>query len=431
MTATARRARDDRRRDVLAAAALLLVLAVLYLATASRGPAQVNDTRAATVASWSLGTRGDPALPSAWPPSHNYWGTTAPDGRVFVNRFPGVAYWAAPAYALASLGDQRPAPAHPFLVDRRPAGRMAAITAALAAVGLFAVLRTVTGRRPALLGAGLFGLGTSLWSVAADALWPHAPACLALAGVLLGWRRQRPVVAAAAAGVAVLVRPHLVVAIGVLALVAWRDRERRASAAMTAGAGLGLALLSAYSWWAFGTLLPVAGYDTAGHLGGLVDHSPWQTLRAFALALVGTERGVLRYSPVVAGALVALLLARRRVPGWALGSALAGLVYLFVQVRAVGHRGGAHFFAYRVTLEPLLLATPALVAASVAAVREHRWVGPVLGLLGLASVGIHGFGAVVGGIDATTTSRWEHIDRSVREAFGDRELGEVDLRPRP
>lgn len=285
------------RQDVGVAAVLSMVLAALYLATASFGPAQVNDTRAAAVGGWSLGTRGTPALPEAWPPSANYWGVMSRDGRTVVNRFPGVAYWSAPAYALASGAAGAAEPAHPLLVDPRPAAVTAVLTAAAVAGMLFLVLRTVTTRVPALAGTAVAAKGTSLWSVAADAMWPHAPAMLALSGLLLAWRRSHPALTAAGAAVAVTVRPHLVVALAVLAWFAARHERRRDALALTLGGSAGLAAVSAYTLWAFGTPLPVAGYAAAAHVGGLVHHTAWQTTRDLAAALVSPSRGLLTLSP--------------------------------------------------------------------------------------------------------------------------------------
>lgn len=403
-----------QRADTIAAAALAVLLAVLFLATASYGPAQVNDTRAASIGAWSLGTRGSAVLPEGWPPSLNYWGIEGPDDRVLVNRFPGVAYWATPAYAVVDLARDEEPPTHPFLVSAAPASATAAVTAAAVAVVLLVLLRGLTTRPVAVTGALVTATGTSLWSVAADAMWPHAPAMLALTGMLLAWRRQRPALAALCAAAAVLVRPHLIVVAVVLAVFAWRHERSRDAVALTLGALAGLLTLSLYSWWAVGTLLPVAGYDAGAHLGGLVRHSPWQTIRGVGLALGSPSHGLLVFSPVVIAALVAVARSWRRLPTWTLISALAGALYLVVQVRAVGHRGGEDFFAYRVSLEALLLAAPALVLAVAEVVRRSRWHAAAVVILALVSVGIHGYGAVAGGISADTVRAWERIDADVR-----------------
>ena len=403
------------RADTLVAVGLGVLLAFLFLATATTGPAQVNDTRAASIGAWALGTQGSVLLPADWPQSHNYWGVEGRNDRVLVNRFPGVAYWASPAYTVAAhLGDQEPA-AHPFLVPAVPASITAALTAAAVAVALFVLLRGVVSRPVALAGTVAVATGTSLWSVAADALWPHAPAMLALTGTLLAWRRSHPGLAAACATVAVLVRPHLIVVVLVLALFAWRRERIRDSLALGGGALAGVVLLSVYSAWAFGTLLPIAGYDAPGHLGGLLHHSPWQTIRGLGLALISPSHGLLVYSPVLVPALVGLAAFWRRLPPWTLASALTGLLYLLVQMRAVGHTGGEGFFAYRTTLEPLILAAPALVLATAIAVR-YPWQRTMLAALAAISIGVHGYGAVVGGIDDDTTRTWHNIHVAVRDS---------------
>jgi hypothetical protein len=460
--------RPWRRGEVAAVVAVAAAVTALLLVTANPGPSLVNDTRASALSSWTLGTQGELALPEPWPASRNYWGVTTADGRVHVNRFPGVALWAAPAYAVHHLATGRPEPpAHPFLVDLRPAAWTAALTVAAAMVVAYALLRREVPRPWAAAGALVLGLGTSLWSVAADASWPHGPAVLALLTVLLAWRRggrADPVLAGAAAAVAVTVRPHLAVATVVLGTGAvWRGRhgsevaevaevadgpssrpdvlpgERATGVAVLVGTVAGLAVVSAYTRRVFGTWLPTAGYDVAGHLGGLVEHSPWQTLRALALALVGAERGVLVWSPVLAVAVLCLvtvsIVRRDRLPGWTVVAAAAGVAYLLVQVRAVGHLGGADFFGARITLEPVALATPLLVVACWQ-VTSGEVVGPVLrraaaGLLAVAavaSIGWHAFGAVARSTSPEQLERWEAIDATVRRDFGDLRLGDVDLR---
>jgi hypothetical protein len=454
--------RPWRRREVSAVVAVAAAVTALLLATANPGPSLVNDTRASALSSWTLGTQGELALPEPWPASRNYWGVTTPDGRVHVNRFPGVALWAAPAYAVHHLAVGRPdPPAHPFLVDLRPAGWAAASTVVVALVVAYALLRREVPPWWAAGGVLVLGLGTSLWSVAADALWPHGPAVLALLTVLLACRRGGrgdPVLAAAAAAVAVSVRPHLAVATVVLGVGAvWRGRrasdalasssgsragERAAGVGVLVGTVVGLAVVSGYTRRLFGTWLPIAGYDVAGHLGGLVEHSPWQTVRAFGLALVGSERGVLVWSPVLAVAVVCLVVVavagRDRLPGWTVTAAAAGMAYLVVQVRAVGHLGGADFFGARITLEPVVLATPLLVVACWQVVAGEV-VGPVLrrvaaGLLAVAaagSIGWHAFGAAARSTSPEQLERWEAIDATVRRDFGHLRLGDVDLREQP
>lgn len=414
------------RADRLVVAVLALLLAAVFLATVDRGPAQVNDTRAVAVASWSLATAGSPALPAGWPASGNYWGVTGRDGQVYVNRFPGVAYIATPAYLLerAITGGERPA--HPLLVDPAPARRTAALLAAAAVAALFGLLRQVADRKLALAGALAVALGTSLWSVAASAPWPHAPAMLAIATCLVGWRTDRPALAAVGGALAVTVRPHLVVALVVLAAFAWRREGWRPATALAGGAGFGLLAVGAYSAWTFGTWLPIAGYDATAHLGGLISRSPWWTLTELGAAFVAPERGLLVASPWVALALAALIARWRHVPAWTRAAALAGLAVLIVQVRVAGHAGGEQLASYRVSLETLVFVAPALIAAATTVPRT--WLRTTLAALTIAaSVAVHATAALTGGIDATTTARWEHLDAELRDRFGHPDLEEAEL----
>ena len=414
------------RADHLVAILLATLLAGLFLATTDRGPAQVNDTRAVAVASWSVATTGSVALPEGWPASRNYWGVEGRDGQVYVNRLPGVAYIATPAYLLdrAVTGGDRPA--HPLLVDPGPARRTAALLAAAAAAALYALLRQVADRKIALLGAATIALGTSLWSVAASAPWPHAPAMLAIATCLWGWRTNRPVVAAVCGALAVTVRPHIAVALVLLAVFAWRREGWRPATALAGGGTAGLLAVGAYSAWAFGTWLPIAGYNATAHLGALVSRSPWWTLTELWAALVAPERGLLLASPWVAVSLIALILRWRHLPAWTRTAALAGVAVLIVQLRVAGHAGGDQLASYRVSLEALTFAAPALLAAASTARRTRLYTTLVAAAIAI-SVVVHTSAALNGGIDTTTTARWEQLDTDLRDRFGHLDLGEADL----
>jgi hypothetical protein len=303
----------------------------------------------------------------------------------------------------------------------------------LAGVVAFALLRHLVGVRAAGLAAGVLVLGTGLWPVAADALWPHGPGALLLLLVLWGWRRGGAVgvaMAASASSGAVLVRPHLVVALVVVgAWVLWREPARRGvGAAVLAGGAAGLLALSVYTWALFGRFAPTAGYDAPAHLAGVVDRGPWRTVVDLGQALGGPPRGLLLFSPVLVVALVAVVLERRALPAWTVVSALAGLLYLVVQVRAVGPLGGRDFFGPRTALEPLVLAVPLLAVASSRLAARSRVGLAALAVGALVSVGINGYGAVFRSIAPHQVERWEAIDESVRRDFGHLELGDVDLR---
>lgn len=409
---------------------MVLASALLLAWTSNPGPAQVNDTRAAAYASWSLGTRGSAALPEPWPASRNYWGVETPDGRVHVNRFPGVAFWAAPTYALVDLATDRPPPAHPFLIDLRPAAWTAAVTVAAAGLVGYVLLRRLVPRGAAATAALLAVFGSGLWSLAADALWPHGPAALLLLTALWGWRRRLPPVVAGAAVGAVLVRPHLIVALVVIAgWILWRERDRRAVAVAALGGGAaGLLLLSAYTWATFGRFVPTAGYDVGAHLGGLVSRSPWRTVLDLGAALGGWPRGLLLFTPLAAVALVAVVVERRSVPPWTVAAALAGLAYLIVQVRAVGPLGGNDFFGPRTSLETLVLAIPLLTVAAYRVAVRSRLALMAIAVAAGVSVGLHAFGAVARSVSPSEVERWETIDATVEREFGDLRLGDVDLR---
>ncbi len=132
------------------------------------------------------------------------------------------------------------------------------------------------------------------------------------------------------------------------------------------------------------------------------------------------------YSPVLVPALIALAVSWRRVPAWTLASAGAGLLHLLVQVRAVGHAGGRDFFAYRISLEPLSLAAPALVLAAAETVRRHRWQATAIGALAVVSIAMHGYGAVVGGIGDDTNRAWQDLHATVQDTSAPRPARPTD-----
>lgn len=370
---------EDRRsaiRTRVVAIALFWLLAVVYSATASYDSVQVNDTRAASVASWALATTGGPALPEHWAAHHAYWGVETDSGQVLVNRFPAVAYWATPMYAISrAIGG--PVPTHPLEVPVWPAALTAALTSAAAGAVLFRLLRLNMSETQAAWSTLVAAFGTSLWSVAADAMWPHGPVALSLTLCVYGARTNRMVLAGGSAAVAVTARPSAITAVAIMAVGIFA-LERRARPAVLVGAGglFGLALVSTYSYKYFNQPLPTAGYDAGAHLAGMWRHSPWQTLRDSFFALLSIERGVLISSPVVGLAGLGLVKFRREVPVWSVVTAVAGCVMLLVHIRLIGYRGGEGFFSYRLPIEALILATPALSVGLLslwASARRWRW----------------------------------------------------------
>ncbi|MDE3113109.1 MAG: hypothetical protein KGK34_09230 [Chloroflexota bacterium] len=245
-------------------------------------------------------TQGSPRSPGGPPPP-------GPGDRVCSIFPPGVSLLALPVIAPFVLAGASPADG--ALVVR--AGHLAAaIVETIAALLLWSVLRRFTSVRWALALVLLYWLGTSVRTVAAQALWQHAGVHLAIAlGLWLVLREgpislARELLAGIALGFGVVVRQTTLVP-----LVAFErffgGASWRARAVLIVGAAIGVIPLVAYNAVAFGSPAE-QGYGpklfTTPPLTGLYG------------LLLSPSRGLLVYEPWAIAALVALGLAWRR-PG--------------------------------------------------------------------------------------------------------------------
>ncbi len=166
-----------------------LLFAFLFIAfgvTARHGEGSW-DYFSANYASWHLVHEGDPWLDGSTvpglegDPEESTWVMEAENGHTVVRRFPGVIAIALPAYWIAQADTMTVVPG--------------AITAALAcALGitmLFLAIRTRTSDRRAAWACGILAFGTPVWTVAADAVWPHTVTVLGIGGMAWGAARQR------------------------------------------------------------------------------------------------------------------------------------------------------------------------------------------------------------------------------------------------
>jgi len=214
----------------------------------------------------------------------------------------------------------------PFVLARVPpldittlvrAGHLAAaIIEALATLLLWSVLRRFTSARWALALALLYFLGTSVRTVASQALWQHSGVHLAVAGALWLVMEERAItlwrdfLAGVALGLGTVVRQTTAIVGAGVAL-----GRPRGLAALVVGAVLGVIPLLAYDAIAFGDPFE-QGY------GG----KPFDTPLATGLygLLLSPSRGLLVYEPYLVAALAALVLAWRA-GGGAVASRLRGL----------------------------------------------------------------------------------------------------------
>lgn len=358
-----------------------------------------------------MGSRGTPVLVEhevlADP---NYFGThgwVVSSERGPVAQYPpGTALIAAPFYALAP-GD---APVVPLYASNAPelppvpvkvpslmvaAAVAAGLSASAMALLALCLLQIGWGPRDAIVGAYITGLGTSAWSVAGDALWQHGPAMFWIALGLWMASLGRWGSSGVATGLAFLTRPvtgTIIVALGLVPLLEHRwGRAFRFGAA----AGLGGIALLTYNWWLFGELTLSGGYSEA-FIGRLRDPGESSLLTNVVGGLFDPLRGLLRWSPWLALALLSVRRGWQAVPAWARAAALGALLYLLIQYTANRYSGGAGFLFYRYPLEPLTAAAPVLLSSS-----RVFWasVGNP-GKLALAiaivfSIGAHGWAAVV------------------------------------
>jgi hypothetical protein len=213
-------------------------------------------------------------------------------------------------------------------------------------------------------------LGTGVWSVAADSLWQHGPAMLwIIAGTLLSVEHR--LWSGLAFGAGVLTRPHTaLVAAGNGLYQAWQTRRLRPALQIGIGAGLGLIALVAFNAVVFGSPSISGGYSSA-----FADRATSLNLftwgKNIVLTLVDPARGLLAYSPFLLILAPGLPAAWRKAPDWIRGSAIGGLAYLLLQLKANRYSGGDTFWGYRYPLEMLAATAPLLMLSYTEWVRSQ------------------------------------------------------------
>lgn len=381
------------RRVILLALCLLLPL---YLATANWGSLQSVDPRSAALAGWQVAKTGGLAFDSTWIPESLAWPAEGVEGRTYSNRFPGVIALSAAGYCAAELFGVLPDNPTKLAIDLPmwPATLMAVLVAVGAAVLSWRLFReTSVSPRFALAAAGLVALGSPLWSLSADALWTHGATHALLAGSLLSLARRRVALASGLAGLSILFRPHLVVAVLVMALLQdnWRSRLT-----LGLGAAAGIAAVAGYSLLVFGQPLPAAGYP----IDKMVQWSPFQSVSKFAVNiwnwLFDPRRGVVVLVPTLLIAIPRLRSAWRGSPHWVRVGAIAGIGYALAQLGLIRASGGSWFFGHRTTIEALVLASPLLALSISEFTTRMRSFGRVALLVTVGfSLVAHTYGAIV------------------------------------
>ena len=279
---------------------LFLLVAAVYLLTATYDGVQVNDTRETNVSGWSLATRGTLAVPDGWE-ERMRWTQEGADGNYYTDRFPGVILVSAAAYWVADRFGSVPEPASPILLNYAPGGVAAALSSALAIMLLYRTYRLLVERRWAIAGALTLAFATGMWSVSANILWTHSLTAVALAGGMLAVGRDRFATSGAWFAFGVISRPQTAVIAAVIGI--WEGVSRRRIAPVVrlgAVAFIGVLALSLYSQVLFGTWLPIAGYSTA-RVGNVVSTDGGEFANRVANALLQRERGFFVYTPIGLG----------------------------------------------------------------------------------------------------------------------------------
>jgi hypothetical protein len=267
----------------------------------------------------------------------SYW-----RGHFYSAKSPGLAFLTLPWYlVLRTAGAD---PRNPALHARFPEAMLGVEPRAIWQLGLWGVVlpalallllvRSETERLAPGYGtatAAILGLGTLLLPFATLFFSHVLSTCLAFAAFVL-LRRDRPLLAGLAAGLAVVAEYPVAVVAVALALYA-----RRRAPLYLGGLALGLVPLALFNWWAFGTLThlsyedavlrpgrsghDVIGANTGGFFGiGAPDPR-------VALELLFHSKGLLILSPVLLAALAGVRLLRRADALLVVGLLVAVLLY--------------------------------------------------------------------------------------------------------
>lgn len=384
-------------------------LVLLYLGTATWSLPYHIDPASNVFTAWELGEHGDVLLEQHEAlATDDYFGTIGwivPAGESAASLYPpGTAFLAAPLYAVWSgeamtqvvtgANNVEAAAVEIPIPPLAPAAIVASTVTAIA-VGLLALtFRQLVGGRTALIAAYVAGLGTGLWSIAADALWQHGPSIMWIAGGLM-LSANYQAASGFAFGAAILTRPHTaLIAAGNGLAQAWECRSWRPAIRVGLGSATGLGLLIWFNNAVFGSPSVAGGYGDrfAERMASLdlLDYAG-----NILLVFVHPLRGLLVFSPFLILLIPGLRAAWQAAPGWVRGSAIGGLLYLLLQLKAEGYSGGSSFWGYRYPLETLAAAAPLLLLAYTEWVeRQSELIRKLFRWLLIASVLLTAAGAI-------------------------------------
>lgn len=356
-------------------ALLFLISFLVYALTISHGLVSM-DVWTANYGSWHLTHAGNPWIEGIRIPllDHNplrhEWVLDAKNGHSVVGRSPGVIAATMPAYWLLS----------PSAFSTIPGGLSAAVLTAGSLTLVFLTLRRSLRDRDAMLVAVVFGFTTPVWSVAANGMWPHTITVFGICGMAWAASTGRWWWAGVFGGFTLWGRLHAAVIVAVFGLlVGLRRRSIRVVVQVGAPSGALLILMSVWTRWMYGTWNPMASYDTGPFADYAAGHrlDPLNQLGFW----VAPDRGIFVWTPVILLLLPALVRSWSGLPDWSRSMLWGGLTYTVLQGVLNRFSGGDTFYGYRLGLEMVACATPAL-ALSTARMGSFARVmlGPVIAL---------------------------------------------------
>ena len=356
---------------------VLLVAFALFGLTARQGGGSW-DYYAANYASWHLVHTGSPYLGEETIPGleddqeAGTWIMRGDHGNV-ITRFPGVIAIGLPAYWLAHALDQ----ADEMTVV--PGALTAAGASALALLLMFLALRTRLSERRAAVSALLLGFATPVWSISADAVWPHTVTVLGIAGMAWASATRRWWAVGLFGGIALWGRLHAAVIVAVMGVaLGWLRRRPSITVVVGTVSAVFLVLLCAWTRWMYGTWNPTGSYNDSAF-----DVAPRgiERLTNQLGMWVAPDRGILVWTPVLLLLAPALFRAWRGLPDWSRALLVGGLAYTVIQTFLITFTGGDNFYGYRLGLEMLACAAPAYAfSAPLAGDLARRLLTPVLAL---------------------------------------------------
>lgn len=336
-------------RRLLPALLTLGLLIGVYSISATWGAVdQTRDSLGTALPAWNLVEHG--TLEMSEFTKYDAWLVETPHG-VFSNRSPGLVLVTALGYLVAS----------PFTTGFVfwPATLVAVVTSALAIAIVAEVAHMLVGAayRYAVV---LVGLGTAVWGIASDQIYPHGPAALCVAIALYLMAADRDGLAGIALAVGLAIRPPLVLLAAIMGIGLAISR-RRVKPLLDLGVPtfIATAAFLTYNHIVFGSWSVTAGYDAFGGLGRTAETaSTW--IRNVAIALVSPEYGILLWSPWIVIGVLSLRRIWPDLPDWARWTPLAFVTYLVVHVRINRVSGGLPY-NYRYLIEPMILIAPILI----------------------------------------------------------------------